>query len=51
MPSASRWPGKAKSIAAEESFRKAIQINPRLYEAHLGLASVLQQTGDLTGRL
>src|SRR4029077_7427928 len=42
---------KGEVKAAEESFRRAIQINPRFYEAQLGLASLLQQTGDLDGAI
>src|SRR6266496_11515 len=34
---------KGEIKAAGEAFRKAIQVDPNLYEAQLGLASVLQQ--------
>src|SRR6266545_6987923 len=35
--------------AAIIAFRKAIAIDPGNYEAQLGLASMLQQTGDVEG--
>ena len=38
---------KGEMQAALTSLRKAIEIDPRFYDAHLALGSALQQTGDV----